>query len=347
VTDQGKEKETETATEKPARLRRLFQLLAAMVVLWAVVTALRMLRPAAPLTLARQAVESGQFSTAVEHYLRHLERRPEDGGARSELGLVLAQIDRPRALAELRKVSPESEAYWEARRQIVQICLASERLKEAEDVLLELTRHLPDDFASHFSLAELYFRQGRPSAALPLARKSAELDPQHVGAQFLVAELLDDLGRPREMIPPLERVVALQLDHFAAHLNLAYAYAESGEPAKSRREAQWCLARRPDDIHARRLLAQAARDEGQLEEASQEIEKALALAPDDLECRLLEAELLLFEQRPEPALQRLKPLYDRHARDRRLVALLARAAAAAGLDEDAAEYRRQVQQLSK
>jgi len=321
-------------------------LLLALLVL-AAVSAYRHFRPPDALLLARQAVEGGAFQVAIEHYLQHLARQPEDWGARCELGLVLSEIDRPQALAEFRKVPPESEAYLDARRQIVALCMSSQRFKEAEEVLLELAEKAPDDFLTQYTLAELYFRQGRAQPALPYAQKSVELDPDHVAAQYLLAEVLDDLGRTAEMIKPLESVVELDLENYGAHLNLAYAYAEAGRPAESRREAEWCLARSPEDINARLFLAEAARDEGHVDEAALEVERALALAPDDLRCRLLEGELLLFQQQAEQALTRLKPLYERHQNDRRVAALLARAAAAAGREAEAAEYRQQVQKLSE
>ena len=339
--------ETSKKTPRPSRLKRLLQLVFAAAWVWAIVAAVRALTPSAPLTLAREAVAEGQFVTAVELYQRHLTHRPEDWDVRTELGLVLAEFDRPRALTEFRKVPPDAESYLAARRQIVWICLASERFKEAEVVLLELTEKTPDDFLPHLQLADMYFREHRAAMALPHVTKSIELNPEHAPAHFLHAELLDDLGRSSEMIAPLQRVIELDLDHYAAHADLAYAFAEAGQSANSRREAEWCLARNSNDIIARRFLAQALRDEGNLAEAMREIETALATAPADLECRLLEAELLLFNERNDEVLERLRPLYQHNASDRRLVALLARAAAATGLTDEAATYRQQIQKLSE
>ncbi len=337
----------ETAPKKTSRMRRLWQLLALVAVAWAVVALVRRMTPPPSIDIAREAVEQGRFSEAVALYEQHLAKRPEDWGVRTELGLVLAEFDRPQALKEFRQVPEDSEAYPTAQRQIAFICLAGERYQEAEKALFQLIDQAPDDGTLQLMMAEMYFRQGRARAALTYARKSAELLPDNPRPHFLVAELLDDLGRASEMIAPLERALDIQIDNYAAHLNLAYAYAEAGRPADSRREAEWCLARNPADINARRFLAQAARDEGKTEEAQLEIERALALAPNDLECRLLEAELLLFQNQAEQVLQRLRPLYEPYSRDRRLVALLARAAASAGLKKEAEKYRQQVQRLSE
>jgi tetratricopeptide (TPR) repeat protein len=153
----------------------------------------------------------------------------------------------------------------------------------------------------------------------------------------LIAELYDDLRRPSEMIAPLEKAIELAPDYEAAHLNLSYAALWAGRSDLARREAQWCLERDPGNVAARCLLAKAARDEGDLEASLKEVQHALSIAPDDLECRILEAELLLFQRQPKLAYQRLRPVYERHRGERRVVGLLARAATASGL---AAEGRR-------
>ncbi len=331
---------------KPARLRRLCQALVVAVIIWAVVATVRVLMPPSDLTVAREAVASGQFDVATERYQRYLAKHPDDWDTRAEFGLVLAEFDRPQALVEFRKVPPESVSYLDALRQIVGICIATERFDEAESTLTELTEQAPEDWWAHLTLAELHFRQSRPRNALPYAQRTIKLDSTHAGAYFLLAEILDDLQRSIEMIEPLEMVLALEPENYSAHLNLAYAYAESGDSEKSGREARWCLARNPAGVSARRFLAIAERAAGHLEQAMREVQTALQVAAEDIECRLLEAELLLFGNKPQKALERLEPLYQKHADDRRLVALLARASAASGNQVQAAKFRQQVQKLS-
>jgi len=331
--------------KRATRLRRLSRLLFTVLVVWAIVLVARRLTPPAPLTLARAAVANGALNDAVERFLQHLARNPEDWGVRNELGLVLAQIDKPQALLEFRKVPPASEAYEDARRQIAVICLATERLEEAKEVLLELVDKQPEDWSLQLLLAETLFRQRQARSALPHAKKSAELNPEHPRSHFLVAELLDDLNRTGEMVAPLEKVLELDPEDYPAHLNLAYAFAETGQFDKSKLAAEWCLAKVPADINARRYLALAARAAGHHDEAQQEIERALALAPNDFACRLLEAELLLFQRQAEQALERLKPLYAEYKDDRRLVALLARAAAGAGRKDEEEDFNQQLQKL--
>ena len=265
---------------------------------------------------------------------------------RSELGLVLAEIDRPGALAEFRQIPTDADVFVEVQRHFVSICLESERLAEAEEALLKVNEHSPDDWWANITLAELHFRQRRVREALPFAQRANELDPEHAPGYFLTAEILDDLQRPREMVAPLKRAIELELDNYAAHVNLSYAYAEAGDAQGSLEEAKWCLARNPNDVNALRFKAIAERDLGDSQASMTTIKQALTLAPYDLESRLVEAGLLLFERRENEAFENLEPLYEKHSGDRRLAALLARAAAAAGKTQKAQQYREQVQRLS-
>jgi superkiller protein 3 len=339
--------DSESTIGKPMRLRRLLFALAVVAVIWGAATIGRRLFPPAPLQLARESIEVGQFDLAIEHYQRYLAKYPDDWGVRNELGLVLSEVDRAQALEEFRKVPADSEAYVDASRQIVGICLATERLDEAEKILLELTEKAPEDWWSQLALAELYFRQTRLREALPYAMRTSELDSKNSAAYFLTAEILDDLRRPGEMIAPLQKLIDIDLENYAAHINLSYAYSEAGQPERSQEEAQWCLARNANDVNAYRFLAKALRDQGNVDKAMETIEEALTLVPNDWECRLLKAELLIFNRREEEALQDLKPLYELHQDDRRLVSLLARAAAASGRVDEAKRYREQAQKLSE
>ena len=334
-----------SATSRASRIERLCQALAVVAVLWAAVSVVLWLRRPTPLELAEQVVAEGQLPLAVECYLVHLVRHPQDWRARLELAAVLDGIDPPQALVELRKIPADADQYQEALRFIARLCLDRKRDREAKEALLALEACAPDDSWVQVSLAETFYRQRELTLALHHAQRAAELDPSQAGTHFLVAELFDELDRHAAMIPPLRTVLELQPENYAAHLNLCYAYGKTGQPGAVRTEATWCLTRNPKDFQARRWLATAARDEGRTEEAKAEIRKALELAPEDLNCRLLEAELLLFERQAEQAFQRLQPLSKRYPDELRLAALLAQAAAAAGRSADAEKYRQEVQRI--
>lgn len=335
------------ATSETSRIERLCQALAVVAVLWAVVSVVLWVRRPTPLQLAEAVLEYRQLPLAVECYLLHLVRNPQDWRARLELAAVLDGIDPLQSLVELRKIPPEAAQYQEALRFLARVCLDRGRDREAKEALVALEAVAPNDGWVQVSLAQTFYRQRDLKLALHHAQRAAELDPSQASTHFLVAELFDELDRHADMIPALRAVLDLQPENYAAHLNLCYAYGKTGQPTAVRKESTWCLTRNPKDFHARRWLATAARDEGRIEEAKAEIRKALELAPEDLNCRLLEAELLLFERQAEQAFQRLQPLVKRYPDELRLAALLAQAAAAAGRSEDAEKYRREVQRIRK
>ena len=245
--------EDDFTTRKPQRLRHLLLVLAVVAIVWATATLVRSMLPPPPLELARAAIDRGQFDVAIQQYQRHLAKYPDDWGAHGELGLVLSEVDRPRAVETFRKVPADAEAYLDAQHQIASLCLATQRLDEAEETLLELTERTPNDWWPQLTLAELYFSQARPREALACAQRAAELNSEQARAHFLIAEILDDLQRPAEMIAPLQKLIDLDLENYAAHINLSYAYAESGQPERSQEEAQWCLARNANVRREHRL----------------------------------------------------------------------------------------------
>ncbi len=330
-----------------SRVERLCQALAVMAALWAALSVALWLRRPSPLELAAHVIAEGQLPLAVECYLVHLARHPEDWRARLELAAVLDGIDPLQSLVELRKIPPEAEESPEALRFIARVCLARGRDQEAKEALLALEAKEPDDGWVQTALAQTFYRQRQIALALHHAQRAAELDPSQSGVHFLLAELFDDLDRHAAMIPPLRTVLDLEPENYAAHLNLCYAYAKTGQPGEARREAVWCLTRNPKDVQARRWLATAARDQGRPEEAKAEIKKALELAPEDLHCRLLEAELLLFDRQADKAFDRLRPLYQHYPDELRLVSLLAQAAASAGRSQDAEKFRQEIQRIRR
>ena len=336
-----------SAADRGRRIERLCQALAVVAALWAIVSAVLWLRHPTPLQLAERALTEGQLPSAVECYLVHLMRHPDDWRARLELAAVLDGIDPPQSLVELHKIPPEADQYRDALRFIARICLERGRDREAKEALLALEAGASEDSWVQLSLAQIFYRQRNRMLALHHAQRAAELDPSQARFHFLVAELFDDLERHADMIAPLRAVLDLQPGNYAAHLNLCYAYAKTGQPEGVRREAAWCLSRNPKDFDARRLLATAARDEGKTEEAKTELRKALELAPEDINCRVLEAELLLSEHQAEQALQRLKPLVERYPDEQRLAALLAEAAVATGRPEEAEKFREPGQRIQQ
>jgi tetratricopeptide (TPR) repeat protein len=286
---------------------------------------------------AQQAAAARHWAKAEQAFTEHLQQAPRDHAARLELGRVLQQIAPRRAREELNKIPADADEYIPAMREIADFCLAHGPAAEAERALRILQETTPRDPEILLSLAAMYHRAGNYQEALRLALRASELQPERAQTFFLIAELYDDLRRPSEMIAPLERAIELDRDFEAAHLNLSYATLWAGQSDRARSEAQWCLERDPRNVAARCFLAKAARDAGDWDLALAETRHALSISPDDLECRILEAELLLFQREPRTAYHRLRPIYERHRTDRRVVGLLARAATASGL---AAEGRR-------
>ena len=299
-----------------------------------------------PLQEARAAVVRGDLESARRHYAAHLERFPEDDDVRWEYAQRLVRSAPDEALAELERISADSEHRIGALRQIAGLSLRLGREDSAEETLRVLRELQPDDPAVELALAELFFHRGEFERSLGHTRRTLELQPDRPETYLLLAETMDELGRAGEMIEPLRRALELDPDLYAAHSNLAYACLYAGDLECAEREAAWCLRRDPGDGAIHRLLARIARDGGDPERALEHVGRSLSIDPQDLEARLLEADILLFLGRAEEAYAKLEPL-EPPARDRRrFLAALARAASQTGRAEQAARFQRELRELA-
>lgn len=293
----------------------------------------------------RRALERGDIAEACRDWEACLQETPDNGDLRMRLA-VLYQNDNPqRALHHFEQIAPGSAHYLEAVRHIAFLSIEENDVSRAEGALRILAQHDPDEAAVRLALAELYYKNGRFSAALPEARAAAERQPERAETHLLIAEILDELDRVSEMVQPLRTAEALEPESYAVHANLAYALYFQGELAEALRESDWCLSQRADDFKVRRIRAAILRDQGEYEQALQQVRVALEQAPDDLPCRLLEADLLLFKGEDDAAYERLLPLYEQHRDNRPYLAGLVRAAVACGHREEATEYANELQSL--
>ena len=282
---------------------------------------------------------------ALQRLDEHYANEPMDDVGHYRYGEIAKSVDALKALEHFRAVSRASQHYTISQRHIAHIALLAKRDAEAEQALLALETLSDEDHAVQLSLAELYFRQHNPRAALPRARRAAELDPNRPQTHLLIAELLDDLKRASEMVAPLTRAIELDQELYPAHLNLAYAALYSGDLESAETEARWCLSRNDRDPSAWRFLAQIARERGELDAALEHVRRAVALDADDVEAHLLEGEVLLFQRKFEDAYKKLSPLAARRADDRKFLGTFARAAALSGRRDEAAEIQQQVLKL--
>lgn len=100
------------------------------------------------------------------------------------------------------------------------------RHKEAEEVFSGVAALLPQSEVPHMAMGNLFFAQGRFSAALKCHQRASELNPQSATAVASVAESLFFLKRNDEALQQVSHACALEADgpahEFANALKEAY-----------------------------------------------------------------------------------------------------------------------------
>ncbi len=296
---------------------------------------------------ASSALKRGDEAAAVSALRSQLQLDPDSTTAKLRLAKLLQDSSPDEAIEYLQQIPVSDPQRANAVQQIAVFCILHNKVPEAEAALLELTEKSPDSLGPQLSLAELYFQNQKPEAALPFAVKAASLAPDRAQTFLLLAEIHDDMLHPEKMIEPLQQAIRLEPDFYEAHLNLAYAYNKAGLPALAEEQARWVLGINARDVAALRILASSARDQGDFEAARQHLKAATRIEPANLDCRILEADLLLYERKPQEAYERLRELYDSQQQTVRYLGALARAAASAGKREEARELHRRVAELLK
>ena len=334
----------------PMPTRRL-RLLAIVIILASVVVLLFCIRQRyfAPdfMQQASSALKRGDEAAAVSALRSEIQRDPDSTAAKLRLAKLLQDSSPDEALEYLQQIPVSDPQRANAVQQIAVLCILHNKTSEAEAALLELTEKSPDSLGPQLSLAELYFQNQKPEAALPFAVKAASLAPDRAQTFLLLAEIHDDMLHPEKMIEPLQQAIRLEPDFYEAHLNLAYAYNKTGQPTLAEEQARWCLGLNAREVAALRILAAAARDLGDFKAAKQHLKAASQIEPLNLDCRILEADLLLYERKPQEAYDRLRELYDSQQQTVRYLGALARAAASAGKREEARELHQKVAELLK
>gem|GEM_PF-493895 len=294
---------------------------------------------------ASSALKRGDQDAAISALRSHIQVDPDSTVAKLRLATLLKDSSPDDAIEYLGQIPPSDPKREYAVQQIAILSILHNKLSEAEHALLELATTRPESLGPRLSLAELYFKNQKPEAALPYALQAARIAPDRAQTFLLLSEIHDEMQHPEMMIEPLQEAISLQPNFYEARLNLAYAFHKTGDVAKAEEQAVWCLTVNNRDVAALRILASAARDQGHFEDAEKHLAAALGIEPDNLDCRILEADLLLYQRKPQAAYERLRELYDLQHNTVRYLGALARAAVSAGKREEARKLHQRVAEL--
>ncbi len=145
-------------------------------------------------------LQEGQYKQAIGEFTTALQEDPKHAGAHGNMGLAYERL--------------------------------GNRLKAKQHYQKAIT--LQDDFVqAHFNLARLLVVEGDTRGALPLFRRTLEIDPHHTDALNTLGMELGKAGQFAEARTYLERAIEVEPNFSEAHNNLGTVYAATGQLEKA------------------------------------------------------------------------------------------------------------------
>jgi tetratricopeptide (TPR) repeat protein len=166
---------------------------------------------------------------AVKNLQRYLSLRPDDNGVRAELGMLMADIAKKggaryrnfygSAFFTFEHVLREDQTRSDARRELVEVAMATGRFADAQDHIEVLLRDFPDDADVLMWMGQCQANSGKDEMAIESFKKAIANSPQQVETYARLASLLRKdikLRGDRDLNPTVEETVDVPTEAQAA-----------------------------------------------------------------------------------------------------------------------------------
>lgn len=237
--------------------------------------------------------------------------------------------------------------------------IATNRLREALDVFLEICRLSPDDAQAwvvagglcgdlgmrddaksylqtainlepdheqaYLSLAFLLDAENDYANALTLCERALAIDSEYPEAWLLHSTILGKLGRHEQAGSSAQRAIELAPELADAHVNLGNSLYALGQHEAAIAQFRHAIQLQPDLAKAHFSLAESLVSLGLFAEAESTCERALSLAPHDPALPRIRARILEQQGRYQDAFDLLRPLVGSEAFDTGAAVVLANA----------------------
>jgi tetratricopeptide (TPR) repeat protein len=238
------------------------------------------------LELGWMRLAAGQSDRTIK-LAEELLRNGESGGARLLLGAALEDDGRAdAALAQLKRVPPQSTHYAAAQQRIGRLLSGSGRYREAIDLLARAIGTLAGDESDplHDLLARVHERAGDASQALRVLETALKRRPQSEPLALSLGSAYLRAGQWERAVELMRGVLKRDPDSIVALNFLGYALADRGvELDEARRLLERARALRPSDGGVLDSLGWLEVKRGKLDEAERLLTRADRLAPGDPE----------------------------------------------------------------
>jgi tetratricopeptide (TPR) repeat protein len=189
-----------------------------------------------------------QPERAAGQWKKGTELAPENAGLWSNLGLVLADLNRPaEAEAAYRQALAKDPNLAQAYSNLGNLLGDLNRPAEAEEAYRQALAKDPNDATAYYNLGILLRKLNRPAEAEEMYRKGLAISPDDASLLNNLTLLLRLQDRARDALPLLDKLAALAPQDFNPHLARACIHRQLGDLALSAHHAGQARALIPPD----------------------------------------------------------------------------------------------------
>ena len=234
----------------------------------------------------------GQVDSAIVHYQKALEIKPDFAQAHYNLGLALAgcgQVDS--AIAHYQKALEIKPDYAQAHNNLGLALAGRGQVDSAIAHYQKALKNNPDPAAVHYNFGNALTGLGQLDEAIAHYQKALDIKPDYVKAHNNLGLALAGRGQVDEAIAHYQKALKIKPDSAEAHNNLAIALSGREQLDEAITHYRKALEIKPDYAEAHYNLAVAMVGRGQVVEAIADYQKALEIKPDFAEahCNLASA----------------------------------------------------------
>ncbi|MBW2283832.1 MAG: tetratricopeptide repeat protein, partial [Deltaproteobacteria bacterium] len=174
-------------------------------------------------------LRQGRLDESIEELKLILAAWPEDDKTRYYLGTAYEENkDLENALAQFRKIGPESKYFQSSRIHIAYILDSQGKSTEAIDVLESAIDGSEAEVELYLMLASLYEGLKKYDKGIEVAREGLKNDERNVDLLFRIGVLLDKKGDKEACLTEMRNILKIDPDHADALNYIGYTYAEKG-----------------------------------------------------------------------------------------------------------------------
>jgi tetratricopeptide (TPR) repeat protein len=284
---------------KPSRI-------VALLVLWALVPSLAGSQVTDdPMAIARRAwqlQQAGDYAGAVDAYRAFLGLRPDEAGARSNLGASLVKLGRyEEAIEEYKKAEKLLPGDPRIGMNLALAYQKSGRIREAADKFAALHAEFPQEKQITLLLADCDLRLGDYNRVIELLQPLERDDPADLGTAYMLGTALVRTQRIAEGGARLERILRSG-ESAEAHFLLGTQLYESGDYPGAVKELQKAIALNPALPQLQSYYGLALLNTGDPAGAAAAFRAELAANPSEYASNLALAQILIASRKFDEAL---------------------------------------------